>query len=228
MWISFLEVALVGAVLCLDRIILQMMVSRPIVAGPVIGAVLKDPATGLVAGAFMELFWMDQLPIGKYVPPNDTVATIIIAGGTILAGRGLGGVSPELIALAVLLFAPFAFVAKRLDILVIKSNEKLSLKVTEDARRGDTRAIAAKLWWGVAKSFSGTMVLIFVLLVIGSFLLEWLFPLLPMRVLRALTLTYCFIPVLGVAVALNTIKLRGALPVFAGLFLIFMLAIHVI
>jgi PTS system mannose-specific IIC component len=35
-----------------------------------------------------------------------------------------------------------------------------------------------------------------------------------------LSLTYYFLPLLGIAVALNTIKLRGAVPVFCVVFLI--------
>ncbi len=228
MWISSVEVALLGGILCLDRIVLQIMISRPVVAGPVIGALLGDPATGLVTGAFMELLWIDQLPIGKYVPPNDTVAAGLIAAGAILAGRELGAVTPPLVALAVLLFAPVAFIAKRVDMLVIKSNDRLSRDVVEDAGRGDTRAIARKQWRGMAKTFSGSAVLIFIFLVTGTSLLTWLYPLLPERVLRTLYLTYGFIPVLGVAVALNTIKLRGALPLFAGLFLIVTAAVQLL
>jgi len=33
MWLNFLEVALLGGVICLDRVALQVMISRPLVAG---------------------------------------------------------------------------------------------------------------------------------------------------------------------------------------------------
>lgn len=228
MWISSAEVALLGAFLCLDRIAVQIMISRPIVVGPIIGLMLHDPATGLITGAFVELLWIDHIPLGKYVPPNDTIAAVLITAGAILAGHGLGEVPPELIALSVLLFAPFAYIAKEMNILLFKSNEALSARVDEDAKRGAIRAIAAAQWQGMAKSFLTSAVCIFVFLVTGAYLLAWVYPLLPMRALRALTLTYCFIPILGVAIALNTIKMRGALPLFAGLFLVFMAAVHIL
>jgi len=35
-----------------------------------------------------------------------------------------------------------------------------------------------------------------------------------------LLMTYYFLPLLGIAVALHTIKLRGAIPVFCAIFLV--------
>ena len=68
-------IAVLGGFICLDRIVLQGMVSRPVVTGPIIGFILGDAYTGLIVGALMELFWIDRSPIGAYVPPNDTLAT---------------------------------------------------------------------------------------------------------------------------------------------------------
>jgi len=59
--------------MCLDRIFIQAMISRPIVIAPVAGIILGQPYTGLMTGAILELFWMDRAPIGIYIPPNDSV-----------------------------------------------------------------------------------------------------------------------------------------------------------
>ena len=80
---------------------------------------------------------------------------------------------------------------------------------------------------GLVKTFVGAFVVILVCLVPGVAILKWVFPILPERILNALSYTYFFIPVLGIAVALNTIKLRGAVPVFAGLFLLATLIIKI-
>ena len=58
MIVNVLIVSIVGGILCLDRIFVQALISRPIVAAPVIGLILGDPYTGLIAGAFIELFWI--------------------------------------------------------------------------------------------------------------------------------------------------------------------------
>src|SRR5256884_3458709 len=42
----------------------QMMIARPLVAGPIAGAMLGDVATGLQLGVLFELFQYDILPMG--------------------------------------------------------------------------------------------------------------------------------------------------------------------
>lgn len=220
MWLTFLEVALVGGAICLDRVFLQIMVSRPIVAGPIIGALLSEPLTGLVMGAFIELLWIDRLPMGRYVTPNDSVATVLATAGAILAGQELGSLPRELIALAILLFLPSAVLARHVDIWIAQSNEKLSQKAADYASRGDMRGLAREHKYGLVKTFFGSVLVILVCLIPGVAILAWIFPLLPEKVLRGLSYTYFFIPIVGVAVALSAIKLRGAVPLFAGIFLI--------
>ncbi len=220
MWLNSLEVALLGGFICLDRVFLQAMISRPIVAGSIIGVVFSEPLTGLIIGAFIELLWIDRLPMGLYIPPNDTVATVLATAGAILVGRELGSFSRELIAFAILLFLPSAILARQVDAWIIKTNDRLSQKATEYARLGNIKGLAREHRYGLVKVFTGAFLIIFVCLVPGVVLLKWTFPILPERVLKALLYTYFFIPILGIAVALNTIKLRGAVPLFAGLFLL--------
>jgi PTS system mannose-specific IIC component len=220
MWLNSLEVALLGGVICLDRVFLQAMISRPIVAGPMIGVVLSEPLTGLMVGAFIELLWIDRLPMGTYIPPNDSVAAVLATAGAILAGRELGSPPRELIALAILIFLPAGLLARQVDVWIIKTNDRLSQRATECARLGDIKGLAREHRYGLVKTFTGAFLIIFVCLVPGVMILTWAFPLLPERALKALAYTYSFIPILGFAVALNTIKMRGAVPIFAGIFLL--------
>ena len=104
MWLNFLEVALLGGVICLDRVFLQAMISRPVVVGPVIGMALSEPFTGLIIGAFIELLWIDRSPVGLYIPPNDSIASVLATAGAILAGRESGHPPRALVALAIPLF----------------------------------------------------------------------------------------------------------------------------
>ena len=220
MFFKAIIVAVVGGIICLDRVFIQAMLSRPVVAGPIIGFVLRDPYTGLISGALIELLWINKLPVGVYVPPNDSIAAVLIAAGSILAGKELGHLSPELITFSILLFIPFAILGQKIDIWIMKSNDKLSQKAVEDARVGNIKGISRKHVWGLFKTLFCTVPFIFVVLVFGVMILVYVFPLIPPKGLRALTYTYFFLPLLGVAVALNTVKLRGTLPVFCGVFLI--------
>src|SRR5256884_2615194 len=72
----------------------QMMIARPLVAGPIAGAMLGDVATGLQLGVLFELFQYDILPMGATRYPESGPATVAAvsaahaATGTL--GLGLG------------------------------------------------------------------------------------------------------------------------------------------
>jgi len=228
MLIKSVIVALVGGIICLDRILFQAMISRPIVAGPFIGIILGDPYTGLIVGAFIELLWIDRFPIGVYIPPNDSVVAILVTAGSILVGRELGHVSRELIALSMLLFIPFGIVGQKIDMWIMKSNDVLSCQAIENARAGNIRGVAHKHILALLKSLFSAVALIFISLILGIAALQLIFPLIPGNTLKALSFIYFFVPVIGVAVALNTIKLRGTIPIFSGIFLLVALFVKMI
>jgi mannose/fructose/N-acetylgalactosamine-specific phosphotransferase system component IIC len=84
-----------GTLVGLDLVsVPQMMIARPIVAGPIAGALLGDVRTGLVLGVLFELFQYDILPVGAVRYPEYGPATIVAvraahaAAGTL--GLGLG------------------------------------------------------------------------------------------------------------------------------------------
>ncbi len=227
MLIKSIEVAIAGGILCLDRVFLQAMISRPLIAGPIIGALLNDPYTGLIAGAFVELIWIDRLPIGNHIPPNGSVVAILITAGSILAGNQLGQLSQSLFVFAFLLFLPVGPIGKRVESLIKNSNNLLSEKAMEAARDGNIKGIFRLHISGLLKTFLSNIVLIFIPLIVGFAILLWLYPLLPVVLLKALDYTYFVIPLVGVAVALNTIKLRGTVPLFSGLFLILTVIVNI-
>src|SRR5213594_1884793 len=84
-----------GTLVGLDLVsVPQMMIARPIVAGPIAGAMLGDLGTGLQLGVLFELFQYDVLPMGATRYPEYGPATVAAvsaahaATGTL--GLGLG------------------------------------------------------------------------------------------------------------------------------------------
>jgi len=215
-----------GGLLCLDRIFIQAMISRPIVIAPIIGLILHNPYAGLIIGAMIEMFWIDRVPIGIYIPPNDSLVAVLATSVAILAGGKLGSVSPELIAFSILLFIPFGILAKQIDILIIKSNDLLSDQALEDAKKSNIRAIENKVYYGLLKVLSFYIIYLLILQAIFIPGVIWIYPQLTSAVLKMLKMIYYFLPLLGIAVALNTIKLRGAIPVFCAIFLIIAVALE--
>ena len=131
-----------GGLLCLDRVFIQAMISRPVIIAPVIGLLLHNPYAGLVIGAFVELILIDRIHIGTYIPPNDSLAAVVATSTAIIAGQKLGGIpTPELMALSILIAIPCGILAKQMDILIIKSNDILSDHALADAKNNNIRGI---------------------------------------------------------------------------------------
>lgn len=84
-----------GTLVGLDLVsVPQMMIARPIVAGPIAGALAGDLGTGLTLGVLFELFQYDVLPVGATRYPEygpATVAAVSAAhAATLTLGLGLG------------------------------------------------------------------------------------------------------------------------------------------
>ena len=220
MFAEIILVSFCGSLLCLDRVFVQAMISRPVIIAPLIGLLLHDPYAGLIIGAFVELIWIDRIPIGTYIPPNDSLAAVVATSIALIAGSRLGGASPELIALCILIAIPCGNLAKQMDVQIIKSNDSLSDKALEDAKENNIRAIEQKTYRGLIKVF--LLYALFLLTVHAIFVpsVIWVYPKLNTTAIKTLSLTYYFLPLLGIAVAINMLKLRKAIPVFCAIFLI--------
>ena len=111
-----------------------------------------------------------------------------------------------------------------MEVFIIISNNVLSDEALEDAKTVDIKAIEQKNYFGLIKVFSIT---VFYLLVVQSLLVPavvWFYPKLASPIINMLSLLYYFLPLLGIAIAINTIKLRGTVPVFCAILLILVVA----
>jgi PTS system mannose-specific IIC component len=219
MFLKVVIASFLGAVLCLDRVCVQAMVSRPIVAAPILGFVFNDPLTGLAAGAFIELIWIDRLPIGTYIPPNESLVAIVITSSTILAGQSLGHTTKELLALSILLYLPLGRMSQWLDKRIIESNDTLSMAAMEDAMVANMDGLSRRHLHAIARYFFIYLTIIIALLSLGIMILVTVYPILPDAARKTLTLAYFFMPILGIAVAITTINLRGMVPIFFAIYL---------
>lgn len=220
MFEKIILISIIGGLLCLDRVFIQAMISRPIIIAPVIGVILGNPYAGLIIGAILELFWIDRIPIGIYIPPNDSIAAAFAASAAILAGQSLGSVTREMIALSILIAIPFGILAKKVDVKLAESNNLLSDQALEAAKALDLRAIEKKTYLGLARVSLIYIGVLFLLQIIFIPSLIWIYPKMPAEFHTTLFLTYYFLPLVGIAAAINTIKLHGAIPVFCAIILV--------
>jgi mannose/fructose/N-acetylgalactosamine-specific phosphotransferase system component IIC len=112
-----LVAALAAGLAALDRKgALQLMLSRPLVLGPVLGWALGDAQGGLTIGVPLELLFLGGVNLGGSLPENETLLAGAMTTAAVLAGEAAGtGVDPPLAALALLLLFPLALVGRRLE-----------------------------------------------------------------------------------------------------------------
>ena len=109
--VQFVPLAVLGAVLGLDVVSFpQAMISRPIVAATLAGALIGQPGRGLVMGVALEFFALESLPFGasRYpewgsaavvggalfaMTPDDTAAAMTMAALAALVMATVGGTS---------------------------------------------------------------------------------------------------------------------------------------
>ncbi len=75
---DILRLTLLGGLLGLDGTAVgQFMVSRPLVAGALAGALIGDPMQGLVVGMILELYLLVSVPSGGARFPEASTATVV-------------------------------------------------------------------------------------------------------------------------------------------------------
>ena len=87
--IQALLVAAFVTIAFIDAHTLQTHIFRPIVVGPVVGAIMGDVQTGFGVGVIVELMFLAVIFVGTAVPPNPTISTAIATAIAILSGGGV-------------------------------------------------------------------------------------------------------------------------------------------
>jgi len=228
MLLEMTAVSILGGFLCLDRTCLQIMVSRPVVVAPLLGWVLGDVLTGLTIGAFLELLWVDKQQIGIYVPPNDSLLAIVIVTALLLAFPQLTERRQELTAFAFLALLPMSYLTKRMDTALIQANEALSDNALRAASSGDIETIGREHRRAIYRTLTSYVIFLFLASGVGILTLRAIFPVLPENILQALRLMHGIIPLVLIAVCLNSINFRRLVPLFCAVVLTTMIIIELV
>jgi mannose PTS system EIIC component len=220
--------SLAGAILCLDRILVQVMLSRPIVAATIIGSLLGSPLTGLAVGALIEIFWVNKSPLGTFVPPNDSVVAIVTTISVVILGEKLPLNPKELLVLSILTYLPVGFLSQKLEPLTARFNEHISDKALLEAEAEGKNMQNINLIWPILIYFVYTLFLIVFSLAFGLIFIPWLIERLPSFAHKALYCTYYPLPLIGVAVVLTTTQHKKALAYFSIIFIVSALFIEIL
>jgi len=204
---ELLLLALAGAILSMDATSIgQLMISRPIVVGPLLGCYLGDSRSGLAIGMIIELVWMNVIPLGTSVIPDVTVVTVLATYWGIWSGRlaHSGSVfGPAELVLGLALALPVGVYFKKSDIVLRRYNIKLMHQAEESLRQGDESAlgkiIRRALWLNLVKNF----VLYSIGLWLGRYLVFFAHQLFIPKFRQGLEFAFQMLPLVGFGIFLS-------------------------
>ena len=134
--LSFGQIALiliVTMIAAIDQFNFLESIYRPIVIGPIIGAIMGDLQTGLMIGASYELMMIGAMPVGGAQPPNAVIGGIMAT---------VFGISLKLDVAAVLPLAiPFALLGQYAVTALFTVVSPLMVKAEKYAEEGNPQGI---------------------------------------------------------------------------------------
>jgi PTS system mannose-specific IIC component len=210
-WTQVGVAAFVGGLLALERrAFLQAMLSRPLVAATLTGALLGDVPSGLYVGMVLELFHLGSASLGAALPENDTLA----ATGTAAAAAAISsavGSTPAMWSLAIILCVGLGPAGRSLDRMLDRYTARLLRTAAQAADEGDLRRAVRQNLWGMWPYFVTFGVVTAACYVGGSLLAQYLdrFPL-PLQLRRGLAWAYPAIASVGAAIAVRGCNARRA------------------
>ncbi|MBL4829915.1 MAG: PTS mannose/fructose/sorbose/N-acetylgalactosamine transporter subunit IIC [Aliivibrio sp.] len=71
----------------IDKYDVALNIHRPLITGPVVGLIMGDMQTGLIAGATLELAWLGLVPNAGAQPPDVTMGTIAAVAFAVMTGQ---------------------------------------------------------------------------------------------------------------------------------------------
>jgi mannose/fructose/N-acetylgalactosamine-specific phosphotransferase system component IIC len=138
--------AVVGGAAAVERKgALQLMLSRPLVLAPLMGAILGDAQGGLMLGIPLELLFLGGVNLGGNLPDNETLLAAALTAMVVPAGEALGGVDPPLAALGLGLLFPLALFGRKLERASEMRNQEIAAEVLRRVAAGDATATTLHL-----------------------------------------------------------------------------------
>ncbi|MGB3159826.1 PTS N-acetylgalactosamine transporter subunit IIC [Carnobacterium sp.] len=207
MFIQALLIGLWAGIAGIDQFNGLTHIHRPIVTGAVVGLILGDFTTGLIAGATLELVWAGMVPLAGAQPPNVVIGGIIGTAFAILSGQ-----APEV---AVGIAVPFAVAGQALITLLFTAYSPIMHKMDDYAMKGDTKSIDRLNYMGPVFLFIFFFVISFLPIYFGAEQAAGIVGLLPAWLIGGLGVAGGIMPAVGFAMLLKIMFKWTYAPFFA-------------
>ncbi|PTX53995.1 PTS system N-acetylgalactosamine-specific IIC component [Melghirimyces profundicolus] len=195
MFTEALLIALWAGIAGIDQFNGLTHLHRPIVTGMVVGLILGDFQTGLIAGATLELVWMGMVPLAGAQPPNVVIGGIMGTAFAILLDQ-----DPKV---AVSIAVPFAVAVQGAITLLFTVYSPVMHKMDRYAERSNDRAIDWLNLSGMGVLFIFNTIIAFLPIYYGVEAASSLVESLPSWLMEGLSVAGGMMPAIGFAMLLT-------------------------
>lgn len=177
-----------------------IMISQPIVCGPIFGWMLGHVAIGLLVGVIVQFIWMDVTAVGVGIPYDATATTLL----AVYWASSPTHASLSQIVLAVILAVPFGLIFRWIDHWA----RRLNTRIIRGIDGVSDKHLSAALKAGIGLGLLGIFVRYFVCYAAALWLGKWIWTLIAYqprltRVDQGLTMAAILLPMAGLGVCLE-------------------------
>lgn len=194
----FMEAILIGllaGITGLDMFNGLTHIHRPLVTGVIVGIILGDMQTGLIAGGMLELVWMGLVPLAGAQPPNAVVGGIIGTAFVIFMKQE----AQTVVTLAV----PFAVAAQAGITLFFSAFSPVMHKADEFAEQANLKGIDRINYLGLAILFTSYFITAFLPIYFGAEIATGIVNAIPQMIIEGLGIAGGMMPAIGFAILLK-------------------------
>jgi len=204
-----LEAILIGLVAALGVFgdqLGSLYINRPIILGPLVGIILKDPQQGIIIGATLELFFMGAVSIGAYLPPD------VIVGGTLATAFAIsmGSGTEAAIALAM----PLALISLAIGNVFNIVNSFILRISDKSAAEGNISGVKFAHWSIGMITVVRRFLLVFLGFYFGAEAMSGVINAIPEQIIAGMDAAAGLLPALGFAMLMRMILNKQLVPYY--------------
>lgn len=206
-----LMVTLAVMIIAIDNQLEGFFLFRPIIVAPIIGAILGDLETGLLAGGLAELAFAGITPVGGVVPPNAIMSSVM----TVVLVKTTG----QPVASAFTLAYPFGLLMQQVSTLECTVLVAFNKKADEYAKKCNVKGLFKLCFYGLLINSLLYGVVTFLSVYVAQDAMRTLVESLPEFLTHGLEVAGGLIPAIGFAMLLRVMLKNRYIPYLLAGFL---------
>ncbi len=215
--------SIIAAIIELDAYYIGMfLISQPIIIGGITGYLLGNINAGIIIGSIVQLIWINNPPIGAFVPPSTTTISFISTIFSIVFLQTLSNPNKEAIFMFSLLIGiPAGYFVGQIDIWHRKLNVKIIHLFEDKIKQCKASYLVLIQILSIFVKIFSNIILFLLIIFLGISLAEKIYLSLPLQLIRALTISFWIMPIVGLAVIFNMLYSKEGARVHWVIFFLF-------